>query len=418
MIDKTLSFFRSLMPNWLFKMGQPIYHYALSLLAAIWYRFPARHIKIVIITGTKGKSTTVAILSAVLEEAGFKIASSSTIESKIGPKIERNLYKMTTPGRFFLQRFLRQAVDTGCEYAIIEMTSQAVSQYRHKFIDLDAVIFTGIHPEHIDAHGSFENYLASKLELPKALERSPKRPRISIANIDDPFGERFLSFDIENNVGFRLSDWPNLKTKLRGDFNKMNIIAAVTYAVSQGVGNEAIRKAIEKFAGVPGRMEMIDSAKEKGFEIIIDYAHTTGSLEEVYKLFKDRNLIGVLGSCGGGRDKWKRPQMGKIAEKYCKKIFLTNEDPYDEDPQAIVGDILAGITDQKKVDVIMDRRKAIAKAFEYAYANKNDGNNQDTVVLITGKGTDPYIMGPRGSKEPWSDKRVAEEELAKLGKAT
>lgn len=405
-IENALARARALVPNTLYLAGQKPYHYLLALASKLWYGNPSREIKVIAITGTKGKTTTVEILNSILEEAGFKTSLSSTLRTKIGEQEQENLYKMTTPGRFFLQRFLRRSVEADCEYAIIEMTSQAVLLYRHRFVEMDGLIFTGIHPEHIEAHGSFENYLRAKLALVDRLVRSPKRPRVVVANNDDPYGYLFLDQNIEQAVPYHLVDWPGYKTKLPGDFNKMNIIAGATMAITQGIGPEAIRKGIEKIRNVPGRMESIDAAKEKGFEVVVDYAHTGGSLEAVYKMFKDKHLICVLGSCGGGRDKWVRPVKGKLAETYCSKIILTDEDPYDEDPEAIVGDILSGFNDQKKAMVEMDRRKAIAKALSYA--------KEKSVVLITGKGTDPYIMGPRGRKTPWSDKRVAEEELAKL----
>jgi UDP-N-acetylmuramoyl-L-alanyl-D-glutamate--2,6-diaminopimelate ligase len=138
----------------------------------------------------------------------------------------------------------------------------------------------------------------------------------------------------------------------------------------------------------------------------VDYAHTPDSLTQLYEAFKDYPIIGVLGNTGGGRDTWKRPEMGAIAERYCDRIFLTNEDPYDENPRAIVEAMRAGIEDKRKVEIIMDRRTAIATALKHC----PDGG----YVLISGKGTDPYIMGPHNTKEPWSDAVVVQEELANL----
>jgi UDP-N-acetylmuramoyl-L-alanyl-D-glutamate--2,6-diaminopimelate ligase len=407
-LEKLLSLGRRLAPRFLFELGQRPYHFLLAFLGMLWYNHPSRDLKVIAVTGTKGKTTTVEILNAILEEAGFQTAISSTLRSKVGEEILPNLYKMTTPGRFFIQRLLRKAIVAGCEYAIIEMTSQAVLHYRHKFIQLDGLIFTGIHAEHIEAHGSFEKYLAAKLEIAKAVGRSPKRPRSIVANADDTHGMLFLDQEVENKIGYHLDDWDtyNYKTRLPGNFNRLNILGAAAMARTQGVGELAIAKGVAKLANVPGRMESLDMARSRGFEVIVDYAHTGGSIEEVYKLFKGRHTVCVLGSCGGGRDKWVRPIKGKLAETYCSEIILTDEDPYDEDPEAIVGDILSGMTDQKKAMVEMDRRKAIHKALTLA--------KPDSVVLITGKGTDPYIMGKSDRKMPWSDKLVAEEELAKL----
>src|SRR3989344_6442862 len=414
MLGKILQQTKRLIPSRLFRLFQPAYHYVLAWLAYVYYGNPSQYIKLIGGTGTKGKSTTIEILNAILEEAGFSTALSSTLRTKIAGVSEDNLYKMTTPGRFFIQRFLKRAVIAGCDYAIVELTSQSVLQNRHRFLELDTLIFTGIHPEHIEAHGSFDKYLNSKLQLVKRLGKSTKERRVAIANIDDPLGELFLRENIELNIGYHLVDWPGYKFALPGDFNKLNAIAAITCAVSEDVGIKAIKKATENMQGVPGRMEYISAAKDMGIEVIVDYAHTTGSLEAVYKLFRERPIIAVLGSCGGGRDKWKRPQMAATAEQYCKHIILTNEDPYDEDPKAIVGDMLVGMKDQTKAIVEMDRRKAIAKALSLAIVSPLGGGTASPIVLITGKGTDPFIMGPHGTKQEWSDKRVAEEELAKL----
>ena len=147
--------------------------------------------------------------------------------------------------------------------------------------------------------------------------------------------------------------------------------------------------------------------------MIVDYAHTADSLEKVYRVFNDGRRIGVLGNTGGGRDKWKRPDMGKIADKYCDYVILTNEDPYDEDPRAIV-DQMAIEVKNKPLEIIMDRRAAIHRALQLASEESKklvQGGNQHVTVLITGKGTDPYIMGPNGTKEIWSDAQVAQEEL-------
>ncbi|HEY4493548.1 MAG TPA: Mur ligase family protein [Candidatus Paceibacterota bacterium] len=411
MLEKTLAFLRSFIPAPLFKLGQPTYHYALALLAAIIYRFPARKIRIVMITGTKGKSTTAELVNSILEANNLRTALTSTIRTKVGDTAYPNLYKMTTPGRFFLQKFLRAAVRKNCDWAIIEMTSQAVTQHRHKFINYEALIYTGIHPEHIEAHGSFDNYLKAKLELARA------RPNIIVANLDDEHSQKFLDYARVKKIGFKLSDAFPYQTELPGEFNKRNVLAAAKFAQAIGISEEVIKKGIAELGQVPGRMEFIGNSL--GLTVVVDYAHTTGSLEEVYKTMSQSSplrqgfagqakLICVLGACGGGRDSWKRPEFGKIAEKYCDKIVLTDEDPYDEDPRKIVADIERGISDKSKYEVEMNRRRAIAKALGYA-------KNGDAVV-ITGKGTDPYIMGPHGSKQPWSDSQITREELANLSK--
>ncbi|PJE74152.1 MAG: UDP-N-acetylmuramoyl-L-alanyl-D-glutamate--2,6-diaminopimelate ligase, partial [Candidatus Terrybacteria bacterium CG10_big_fil_rev_8_21_14_0_10_41_10] len=194
-----------------------------------------------------------------------------------------------------------------------------------------------------------------------------------------------------------------ISTHLSGGFNLYNILAASFFGLSQNIGVETIKKAVEEFKGTPGRMEEVDEGQD--FTVIVDYAHTTDSLEKVYEVFQNSSKICVLGSTGGGRDKWKRPELGRIADNYCNHIILTNEDPYDEDPKKIVEDVAGGIK-RPSYDIIMDRREAIRKALSQAKTG-------DTVI-ITGKGTDPYIMGPNGTKLEWSDSRITREELKKL----
>ena len=184
-METLLRIIKKIIPRNIFSFFQPAYHYLFALLAVLVYRFPSRKIKIVAITGTKGKTSTAEIVNAILEEAGYKTALAGTLRFKVGDEEERNLYKMTIPGRFFVQRFLRRAVNAKCDWVIIEMTSEGARQFRHKFIDFDALIFTNLSPEHIESHGSFEKYKDAKLSIARALANSPKRPRIIIANADN-----------------------------------------------------------------------------------------------------------------------------------------------------------------------------------------------------------------------------------------
>ncbi len=180
------------------------YHYSLAMLGAIRYGFPSRKLIVIGVTGTKGKSTTTEIIAAILKEAGHTVAIASTIRFSIGRETEANLFKMTMPGRFFLQRFLRKAVNKGATHAVVEMTSEGARQFRHKGISLDALVFTNLAPEHIESHGSFEKYKEAKLSLAKHLESSSKRPRYIVANIDDKHGKDFLNINVERKLPFSL----------------------------------------------------------------------------------------------------------------------------------------------------------------------------------------------------------------------
>ncbi|MFM2357768.1 MAG: hypothetical protein RJA61_505 [Candidatus Parcubacteria bacterium] len=404
----------------------PVYHYLLALSGALIYRFPSRKIKVVAITGTKGKTSTAEIVNAILEEAGFKTALAGTLRFKIGSESIRNTYKMTMIGRFFLQHFLRKAVKAGCEWAVVEMTSEGARQFRHKFIDLDALIFTNLSPEHIESHGSYENYVQAKLSIGRALKESHKSRPVLVINADDKESEKFIALGVKETYSFSKEDAlpyqerdtgifftlgkTAIQSYLHGEFNLYNMLGSITFARTQGIPMQTIKHALEHLREIPGRRQVLI---QEPFEVVVDYAHTIDSLEQLYKSFKGKILIGVLGNTGGGRDTWKRPGMALVADSYCDHIILTNEDPYDENPNTIVNAMAKGM--QKHIpQIILDRRMAIQNAFKKALETREENPDKKVAVLITGKGTDPYIMGPDGSKMPWDDANVAFEELRRL----
>jgi UDP-N-acetylmuramoyl-L-alanyl-D-glutamate--2,6-diaminopimelate ligase len=412
------------------------YHFLLVFLGAIIYQFPSRKLKVIGVTGTNGKSTVVELAAKILEEAGHKVASLSSIKFKIGEKEWPNTLKMTMPGRFQLQKFLRQAVNAGCQYAVLEVTSEGIKQYRHKFIKFDVAVFTNLSPEHIEAHGSFEKYREAKGKLFQATKGT------HIINLDDENAEYFLKFPANKKIGFTAlknkvdrglssvvkaedieigsfriqfsANGTQFNLFLLGKFNVYNALAAICVGLSQEISLEICQKALEKVKGIPGRMELVIPEPFKAF---VDYAFTPAALEKVYQTLKTNNqqpktshLICVLGACGGGRDKWKRPVLGKIAAKYCQEIIVTNEDPYDEDPYQILSMIKSGITNAQfpmtNFYEILDRREAISKALNLARPN-------DTII-ITGKGCEPWICIERGKKIPWDDRKIVKEEFKKL----
>jgi UDP-N-acetylmuramoyl-L-alanyl-D-glutamate--2,6-diaminopimelate ligase len=425
-MDSILRIGRKIIPRGIFKSAQPTYHFLLALSGAVLYRFPSRKIKIVAITGTKGKTTTAELVNAILEEAGYKTALLGTLRFKIGEKNTRNLHKMTVPGRFFVQKFLHDAVNAKCDWVVLEMTSEAVKQFRHKFIDLDALIFLNIAPEHIESHGSFEKYKEAKFKLGKALESSSKRPRILVANGKDDLGKKFLSINVEKKLPFSpyhkktqsddtlntfMWEGETIHPKLVGDFNTSNMIAGANFASTIGVKAEIIKKALEKIEVVRGRVEFIET--NQPFDVVVDYAHTPDSLKALYEAFPNKYKIAILGNTGGGRDTWKRPEMGKIADSYCNEIILTNEDPYDEDPLKILADMEKGFS-KHKPKLILDRREAIREALRLAKSLTQGTHQNRVTVLISGKGTDPYIMEAGDKKTPWDDATVVREELKKV----
>ncbi len=395
------------------------YHFVLAFLAALLCGFPSRDVVVVGVTGTKGKSSTIEYLSAIFEAAGWKTASSSSIRFKIGANSEPNTRRMTIPGRFFVQNFIAKAARAGCGIVFIELTSEGARQYRHRFISLNALLFINLAPEHIESHGSLQAYADAKFELGRQLARSRKRPRYMIANADDSESGRYLSLPVESPIPFSLTGATPFEARERdgfftlgetrvtvplpGEFSLLNALAAATFARAFGIREDAIARGIAEVRRIPGRAEEVDEGQP--FTAIVDYAHTPDSLRAIYEAYPNRRKVCVLGSTGGGRDLWKRPVMGGVADTYCDTIILTNEDPYDEDPRGIV-DMLGRGIEKHTPEIIMDRRSAIARALSLARSGD--------CVIVTGKGTDPTIQGARGSAVPWSDAQVVREELRKM----
>lgn len=372
-----------------------LWHPALAFLFAFLNGFPARSMLVIGVTGTKGKSSVADMLHAVFTAAGHKTALASTIRFVYPGYEEPNQYKMTMPGRGFLQRFLGRAKRAGADVVIIEITSEGARQSRHLFVNLDALVVTNIQKEHIESHGSFENYVAAKRHIVTALEQSSKKDRVLVVNGDNEWTRSFLDADVPTKLTFEGARTP-------GDFQNANMRAVVALAVHFGISKETVERAIQNMPQIKGRVEPI--ACGQNFKVIVDYAHTPDSLTALYEAFPNTKKICVLGNTGGGRDAWKRPGMGNIAEKYCEMVILTNEDPYDEAPEKIVNEMAAGM--KSVPTIIMDRREAIRTALRMAQPG-------DT-VLISGKGTDPYIMEAHGKKTPWSDTAVTKEELERL----
>jgi len=383
------------------------YHFILAFLGAFFYQFPSKKIKVIGVTGTNGKTTVVELLTKILEEAGLKVAVLSSIKFKIREKEWSNKLKMTMPGRFKIQRFLRQAVNSGCQYTVLEVTSEGILQHRHQFINFDVAVFTNLSPEHIERHGSFEKYREAKGKL------FENTKNVHVINIDDKNADYFLQFEAHKKYTYGLEQGEinnkniQFNLKLPGEFNICNALAATCVGLSQGISLDVCKKAVEKVEGIPGRMELVIS---RPFKVIIDYAFTPVALEKVYqtitKSYKlDANkLICVLGACGGGRDKWKRPVLGEIAAKYCEEVFVTNEDPYDENPMEIIEQVARGAKGRAKK--IVDRREAIKEALKSAKSGD--------AVIITGKGSEPWMCVKGGKKIPWDDREVAKEEFNKL----
>ncbi len=422
-----------------------LYHYFLARLSSFVYGNPSSKMVIFGVTGTGGKSTVTYLSGKIFELCSQKVGWTSTISFKIGEQEIPNSLKMTMPGRFFLNRVLRKMLRFGSRYVFIETTSQGIEQARHKGINYDVALLTNLSPEHIESHGSFENYKREKGKLFAEISKNShkiidgkKIPKVIVVNLDDKEASYFLNFSADKYYGYTLgkikvsNDLLRLKkvkiiqaydidcgpdylkfkifgkqiySKLLGEFNVYNILACFCLADIAGIDFSAFKKALAKIHFIPGRLEEVISSP---FSVFVDYAHTPHELEKVYQALEKRGgeLICVLGSAGGGRDKWKRPELGRIAGNYCQKIILTNEDPYDENPLAIINEIEKGVIPaisgtSKLCFKILDRKEAIKKAMSLA--------GKDSQIIITGKGSELCICGPHGKKIPWNDKQVCRE---------
>lgn len=418
---------RTVAPSW----AMSAYHFLKACVAALYFGFPSRHLCVIGVTGTDGKSTTAEMIARVLNEAGMKTALSSSVHFLIG-KVEReNTMKMSMPGPFTLQRFLREAVRERCTHAVVEVSSEGVAQHRQSCVAFHTAVVTNVYPEHIERHGSFEAYREAKGRFVRGARN------VRVLNGEDEQSNFFLRFPAERVYVFGAKDISvparaekviatNIEESpqgvtfnirgvpfcihLLGWVNAYNAAAAVCVALSQGVSLKKASEALGTLQRVPGRMEQVAA---EPFAVLVDYAVTPNALRNLYetarRIWKPSRMICVLGACGGGRDRWKRQKLGEIAGRFCDAVVLADEDPFDENPGRIVSEIRYGITNHQdtsskpEVWEVLDRREAIRKAFSLARTGD--------LVVLSGKGSENSIMYERGKKIPWNECEVAREEL-------
>lgn len=407
------------------------YHRVLALFADAKYGHPSRELTVIGVTGTNGKSTTVQFIGKMLESMGERVGWTTTASFKVANREWVNDKKMTMLGRFQTHKLLRDMVDAGCKYAVVETSSQGILQSRHIGIDYDVAVFTNLTPEHIEAHGGFEQYKRTKGKLFAATKGT------HVINLDDPHADFFLSFDAERYIGFGLreDDGSRINTapiipeqieltgtcttfvldgnvvhlKTIGRFYLSNVLAAMAAIRSLGFDWNDIRRAAEKLEAVPGRLERIDEGQD--FHVVVDYAYEPAALSAVYEaleLVEYNRLIHIVGSAGGGRDVARREILGQMAAEHDDIVIVANEDPYDEDPMQIINDVAdaaAGAGKQDGVNLyrILDRQEAIDTAIRFA--------GPDDLVLITGKGSEPVMAVADGKKVPWDDREAARKAL-------
>ncbi len=374
-------------------------HLIQAHVARIAYGNPAKRIFTIGITGTDGKTTTASLIFHILKTAGKKAAIINTLGAQIQDQSFETGLHTTTPSSFAIQKYVKKAIDQGCEFLVLEVTSHALDQNRVHGIDFKIGVVTNITHEHLDYHRSFENYLRAKSKLLRSAETA-------VLNGDDEsYGSLKNMLADRNIITYSTKDKENYIFPGLAAFNISNFLAAISVASIVGIDNKIVQKALDNFKMPEGRQEVV---YDKGFRIIIDFAHTPNAfqniLSEVKKSIKGR-LIHVFG-CAGLRDKSKRPLMGEISAKYSNIILLTAEDPRSEKIEDINIQIKLGIKDYKgELLEIFDRQEAINKAIQIA--QKGD------IVIITGKGHEKSMNLGHG-EEPWSDHEAVKKAL-KLG---
>lgn len=403
---------------------------ALAWLAAAWHGHPSRELRVVGITGTDGKTTTTALTAAVLEAMGHPVGVISTIGARIGSEWVETGAHVTTPDALNTQHYLRRMADAGMRYAVLETTSHGLAQHRVTGVAFDVAVVTNITHEHLDLHGSVENYRKAKAMLFASLGtayRKPETPKVSVLNLDDSSydylrhhqADLVLTYGVEQPADVRGTDirYTNQGTRftvespigrfevfthLLGAFNVHNVLAAVAVGISQGATVEQIQEGIARVERVTGRMEPIDEGQD--FLAIVDFAHTPASLEQALKAARtmtNGRVIVVFGSAGL-RDVAKRSMMGRVAARLADLAVFTAEDPRTEDVNEIIAEIArgaqaAGAVEGRDYVCIPDR----AEAIEWAVFQAQPGD----VVMACGKGHEP-TMCYGDTEYPWNEHEV------------
>ncbi|BAY60571.1 UDP-N-acetylmuramyl-tripeptide synthetase [Calothrix brevissima NIES-22] len=381
---------------------------ACAQLAGAFYDYPGKKLKLVGVTGTNGKTTTTHLIEYLLSQAKLPTALMGTLYTRWPGFSETAVH--TTPFAVELQQQLAQAVDAGCEYGVMEVSSHALAQGRVLGCEFEVGVFSNLTQDHLDYHRDMEDYFGAK-----ALLFSPNYLKgRAIINADDAYGKRLIaslspdkvwSYSVNDRADFYMSDLnyePNgvsgtlhtpkgdiaFRSPLVGQYNLENLLAAVAAVLHLGLDLQLVAASIPEFPGVPGRMERVQIGDNQDISVIVDYAHTPDSLENLLKAarpFIPGKMICVFG-CGGDRDRTKRPKMGKIAAELADVAVVTSDNPRTEDPDRIIQDILAGIPETINPTVISDRATAIETAI--LQAQPGDG------VLLAGKGHEDYqILG-------------------------
>ena len=440
---------------------------AQSLGAGLVFALPSRKLRVIGVTGTTGKTTTIHLIGTALESAGYTVGAISSIHIQVGTKVDKNRSGLTSLGPWQLQKILAHMVRSGCHYAVIEVSSHALDQRRFWGTWFDVAVITNLGRDHLDYHGTIDDYIAAKRRLFRLVSRRPRKvirgafvPRVLVAPLEDQRTAEFLAEPADLTYGTTVSDRSEyggsdvhpvaamavrvlptgthsvvmsgedhalLQLKLPGTFNLWNALAAVAVGVSQGVDCARITRELSQVPSVPGRFERVDLGQP--FHVIVDYAVTevalTSLFETVRATLKPTRVLAVFGAAGN-RDRPKRPRMAEIVGRHAATVFLTNEDPFTEDPEQIFADLEQGFHQAGCIRreapppappsqggaqsgghvyvKIPDRREAIRAAVNAAQPGD--------VIVATGKGAEE-TMRFRDRTIPWDDRQVFKEELSR-----
>ncbi len=428
------------LPSWVAQVRVHDSREALGFIAANLHGVPARELVLVGITGTNGKTTTSYVLKSILEAAGMAVGLVGTIGySWSGHVLEAS---NTTPDPLQLQAIMRQMRSDGITHLIMEVTSHALDQRRVAGCSFQTGVFTNLTRDHLDYHGTMEAYLRAKRRLFEEHLKSESEGGLAVLNGDDPSSldlarctrARRIFYGMGTSCQLRVAEWransrgcemrivgdgidERIHSRLLGQPNVWNVLAACTVAWGMGIGPEMWQKGLDSLPPVPGRMELVPGGEKLGVLVLVDYAHTPDALERAFltaRSLAERRLIGVFG-CGGDRDKGKRPLMAKAAATHCDLVVVTSDNPRSEPPMAIIQEIVEGFKGTSMArrephqdgpapayTVIEDRAEAIRWAIRRAMPGD--------VVLIAGKGHETYqILGNK--RVPFDDRVVARRAL-------
>ena len=380
---------------------------ALADLAAVFYGFPATRLKMAAVTGTNGKTTTTFLIKHICEKAGLHCGLIGTVRYEIGERVLPAI--RTTPESLDLQELLAQIANAGCRAAAMEVSSHALAQERTRGLEWDVAVFTNLTQDHLDFHGTMENYFESKAKLFTELAQQKKKQKpVAIINIDDRYGAQLLgkidknisvtTFGMGARADFRASNYRTefggtsyqldargksylVRVPLIGRFNVANSLAALAAANALGLSLREAILSLGKSPQVPGRLEAVPAKRQ--FQVFVDYAHTPDALLNVLKTLREltpARLIVVFG-CGGDRDRQKRPLMAEAVDRNADFAIITSDNPRKEDPNAIIAEVEKGFR-SNRYEKVPDRAEAIKRAIELAQPRD--------IVLIAGKGHENY----------------------------